>query len=63
MSRTIDRNQAVALSLHPWNNNSEDWKRLADVVFRLGRGAPKAARDALAARREREDALPNPFSN
>ncbi len=63
MSRNMDRNQAAALSLHPWNNTAEDWQNLADVVYRLGRAAPKAARDLLAVRRKRQEALPNPFSN
>lgn len=61
MSRTIDRNQAIALSLHSWNNSAEDWQRLRDVVVRLGRTAPKSARDALAARDKRTASLPNPF--
>lgn len=63
MSRTIDRNQAIALSLHSWNNTAGDWETLAALVFKLGASAPKAAREALTNRRKRSQALPNPFAN
>jgi hypothetical protein len=62
MSRTIDRNQALALSMHPWHNTADDWETLARLVFKLGRSAPKSARDALASYRKRTEALPNPFA-
>lgn len=62
MSKTIDRAQAIALSLHPWHNTADDWKALQRVVNDLGRSAPKMARDALAQHRRRTT-LPNPFAN
>jgi hypothetical protein len=63
MSRTIDRNQAIALSLHPWNNTADDWATLRALVFKMGRSAPAAAKAALATHNARTAALPNPFSN
>ncbi|MGY3589379.1 hypothetical protein [Bradyrhizobium sp. USDA 4350] len=63
MSRTIDKLQATALSMHPWNNRREDWERLRECVFRLGRSAPVSARNALAAYDKRNATLPNPFAN
>jgi hypothetical protein len=59
--RNVDRAQALALSLHSWNNTADDWSRLADVVQRLGRAAPKEAKAALANHYARRAALPNPF--
>ena len=34
------RNMATALSLHPWNNTAEDWKR-CEALRTLGYKAPK----------------------
>lgn len=59
--RNLDRAQALALAMHPWNNNGDDWQRLAEVVQRLGRAAPKEAKAALATHYARRAALPNPF--
>jgi hypothetical protein len=58
----IDRAQAIALSMHSWNNRPEDWQRLQDCVERLGKRAPKEARATLDAYYARRNALPNPFS-
>lgn len=55
--------QAIALSLHPWNNTSTDWARLEDAVTQLGASAPKAAKAALASRGRAMKALPNPFGS
>jgi hypothetical protein len=63
MSRTIDRNQAIALSLHPWHNTAQDWETLAALVFKMGASAPKQARAALASFKARAASLPNPFAS
>jgi hypothetical protein len=43
--------QAVALSLHSWNNTVDDWARLEECVNALGAAAPAAARRALESRK------------
>lgn len=54
--------QAIALSRHPWSNNSvADWGTLDKVVTQLGAAAPKAAKDAVASRQRSMRLLPNPF--
>lgn len=52
--------QAVALSLHPWNNSVADWQALESVVTQLGAAAPKA-KDAVASRQRSMKMMPNPF--
>jgi hypothetical protein len=54
--------QAVALSLHPWNNSVGDWAALEEVVTQLGAAAPKAAKEALASRQRSMKKLANPFT-
>lgn len=53
--------QALALSLHPWNNTVSDWQALESVVTQLGAAAPKAAKAALDSRKRSMRKLPNPF--
>ncbi|WGD50737.1 hypothetical protein QA641_34910 [Bradyrhizobium sp. CB1650] len=53
--------QAVALSLHPWNNSMADWQALEDVITQLGAAAPKAAKEALASRQRSMRKMPNPW--
>lgn len=53
--------QAVALSLHPWNNTVADWAALEEVVTQLGAAAPKAAKDALASRQRSMKVMKNPW--
>lgn len=55
--------QAVALSLHPWNNSVADWQALESVVTQLGAAAPKAAKDAVASRQRSMKMMPNPFGS
>jgi hypothetical protein len=55
------RNQAIALSLHSWNNTVEDWQRLADCVNALGAAAPKEARRLVESRTRSMRVLANPF--
>lgn len=54
--------QALALSMHTWNNTPDDWARLEEAVTRLGASAPKAAKAALASYRHSMSKLPNPFA-
>lgn len=54
--------QAVALSMHPWNNSVADWAALEQVVTQLGAAAPKAAKDALASWQRSMKKLANPFT-
>lgn len=51
--RTCLVNMAVALSLMTWCNTAADWERLEAACTVLGRAAPKRARDALKAHKER----------
>jgi hypothetical protein len=51
--RWVVRNMAQALCFHAWRNTSEEWRRLEAATLMLGKGAPKAARKILKARRER----------
>jgi hypothetical protein len=53
--------QAVALSLHSWNNTREDWARLEECVTQLGAAAPKAAKAALESYQRSMRKLPNAF--
>lgn len=53
--------QAVALSLHSWNNSPDDWARLADCVNALGASAPKTARRLVESRQRSMKLLANPF--
>lgn len=57
------RAQALALSMHPWNNTVQDWANLEDAVTRLGASAPKAAVDALASRKRSMRILANPWKS
>jgi hypothetical protein len=40
-------NMAFALSLHPWLNDENDWRRLEAAVVVLGKRAPERAVDIL----------------
>jgi hypothetical protein len=53
--------QAIALSLHSWNNTVEDWQRLADCVNALGASAPAQARRLVESRTRSMRVLANPF--
>jgi dihydroxyacid dehydratase/phosphogluconate dehydratase len=53
--------QAIALSLHTWNNTVADWQALEEVVTQLGAAAPKAAKEALASRQRSMRKMPNPW--
>jgi hypothetical protein len=53
--------QAVALSMHSWNNTPDDWQRLADCVNALGASAPKTARLLVESRQRSMRVLANPF--
>lgn len=44
------RKMALALSLHSWNNSTDEWRRLEAAVVMLGRRAPEAAKAVLANR-------------
>lgn len=53
--------QALALSLHSWNNSPDDWARLAECVNALGASAPKVARRLVESRQRSMRVLVNPF--
>lgn len=53
--------QALALSLHSWNNTVDDWRRLAECVTQLGASAPATARRAVESYRRSMRVLANPF--
>lgn len=53
--------QALALSMHSWNNTREEWARLEDCVTRLGASAPAAAKRAIESYRHSMRKLANPF--
>lgn len=55
--------QAVALSLHSWNNTVDDWARLEQAVTQLGASAPAAAKRALESRKRSMRLLANPFNS
>lgn len=56
------RAQAIALSLHSWNNTVEDWRRLEDCVNALGAAAPQDARRLVESRKRSMRVLANPFN-
>lgn len=55
------RAQALALSMHSWNNTPDDWQRLADCVNALGAAAPANARLLVESRKRSMRVLANPF--
>lgn len=57
------RAQALALSMHAWNNTVQDWQNLEEAVTRLGASAPKAAVNALASHKRSMQVLANPWKS